>query len=152
LHIVDISHPNALNQFESVQQTLEELGAQHIPIVTALNKVDQLRDPEAAKAIVGYFSKAVTISALDGTGTKDLLAVIQQELYETYAPILVRLPYQQGALISLFHEAGQVEKIEHGRGGVLMQGRIPGRLLAQFREWQVTSANHYEPAEEEAES
>ena len=152
LHIVDISHPNALNQFESVQQTLEELGAQHIPIVTALNKVDQLRDPEAAQEIVSHFSKAVTISALDGTGTKDLLAVIQQELYETYAPILVRLPYQQGALISLFHEAGQVEKIEHGRGGVLMQGRIPGRLLAQFREWQVTSANHYEPAEEEAES
>ncbi len=41
LHVVDISHPNALNQFESVQQTLDELGAQHIPIVTALNKVDQ---------------------------------------------------------------------------------------------------------------
>jgi GTP-binding protein HflX len=152
LHIVDISHPNALNQFESVQQTLEELGAQHIPIVTALNKVDQLRNPESAKEIVSHFSKAVTISALDGTGTKDLLGVIQQELYETYAPILVRLPYQQGALISLFHEAGQVERIEHGRGGVLMQGRIPGRLLAQFSDWQVTSANHHEPEEEEAES
>src|SRR5690349_7068260 len=40
LHLVDISHPNALNQFEAVQQTLEELGANHIPIVTALNKVD----------------------------------------------------------------------------------------------------------------
>ena len=151
LHVVDISHPNALNQFESVQQTLDELGAQHIPIVTALNKVDQLRDPESAKNIVSNFSKAVTISALDGSGVKDLLAVIQEELYETYAPILVRLPYQQGALISLFHEAGQVERIEHGRGGVLMQGRIPGRLLAQFSDWQVTSANHHEPAEEEEE-
>src|SRR5215204_2857125 len=52
LHLVDISHPNALNQFESVQQTLEELGANHIPIVTALNKVDQLRDPEAARQVV----------------------------------------------------------------------------------------------------
>jgi GTPase len=149
LHVVDISHPNALNQFESVQQTLEELGAQHIPIVTALNKVDQLRDPESAKNIVSNFSKAVTISALEGSGVKDLLAVIQEELYETYAPILVRLPYQQGALISLFHEAGQVERIEHGRGGVLMQGRIPGRLLAQFSDWQVPSANHHEPAAEE---
>ncbi len=82
---------------------------------------------------------------------KDLLAVIQEELYEMYAPILVRLPYQQGALISLFHEAGQVERIEHGRGGVLMQGRIPGRLLAQFSDWQVPSANHHEPVEEEEE-
>jgi GTP-binding protein HflX len=151
LHVVDISHPNALNQFESVQQTLDELGAQHIPIVTALNKVDQLRDPESAKNVVSNFSKAVTISALDGTGVKDLLAIVQEELYETYAPILVRLPYQQGALISLFHEVGQVERIEHGRGGVLMQGRIPGRLFAQFSNWQVPSANHHEPAEAEEE-
>lgn len=150
LHVVDISHPNALNQFESVQHTLEELGAQHIPIVTALNKVDQLRDPESARNIVSHFSKSVTISALEGSGVKELLGLIQQELYETYAPILVRLPYQQGALISLFHEAGQVERIEHGRGGVLMQGRIPGRLLAQFNDWQV-SANHHEPVEEEEE-
>ena len=149
LHVVDISHPNALNQFESVQQTLDELGAQHIPVVTALNKMDKLRDPESAKEAVSRFSKkAVTISGLKGSGISDLLRLIQEALYETYAPILVRLPYQQGALISLFHEAGQIERIEHGRGGVLMQGRIPGRLLAQFKGWQVTD-NHHELEEEE---
>ena len=150
LHVVDISHPNALNQFESVQQTLEELGANHIPVATALNKVDKLRDPDAAKESVRRFSKAVTISGLKGTGIPELLTLIQEALYETYAPILVRLPYQQGALISLFHEAGQVERIEHGRGGVLIQGRIPGRLLAQFTGWQV-SPNHREPELEEEE-
>lgn len=143
LHVVDISHPNALNQFEAVQQTLEELGAEHIPTVTALNKVDQLRNPESAREAVRSFPKAVTISALKGSGIDDLLRVVQEELYETYTPIQVRLPYQQGALISLFHEAGQVERIEHGRGGVVMQGRIPGRLLAQFSSWQV-DANHHE--------
>ncbi|HRQ32872.1 MAG TPA: hypothetical protein PLM89_07195 [Anaerolineales bacterium] len=52
-------------------------------------------------------------------------------------PIQVRVPYQQGALISLFHEAGQVERIEHGRGGVTIQGRIPGRLAAQFADWEI---------------
>jgi GTP-binding protein HflX len=148
LHVVDISHPNALDQFNAVQETLDELGAHHIPVVTALNKVDRLRDPESAKDAAGRYSKAVTISALKGNGIRDLLRVIQEELYETYSPILVRLPYQQGALISLFHEAGQVERIEHGRGGVLMQGRIPGRLLAQFNGWQVSN-NHNEPEDEE---
>src|SRR6266508_2301078 len=151
LHVVDISHPNALNQYQSVEDTLDQLGAHHIPVVTALNKVDRLRNPEAAKTAVSHFSsKAVTISALTGNGISDLLRVMQEELYETYTPILVKLPYQQGALISLFHEAGQVERIEHGRGGVLMQGRIPGRLLAQFNNWQV-GANHHEPQEEEEE-
>ena len=147
LHVVDISHPNALNQFNAVQETLDELGAHHIPMVTALNKLDLLRNPEAARAAASRFSKAVTISGLKGSGIQDLLSRVHEELYETYTPIRVKLPYQQGALISLFHEAGQVEIVEHGRGGVFMQGRIPGRLLAQFNNWQVTE-NIPEPEEE----
>jgi GTPase len=148
LHVVDISHPNAMNQFEAVQDTLDRIEAHHIPVVTALNKVDRLRDPEQAREVLKNFSKAVAISAVDGTGVKDLLQVLQEELYETYKPIRVKLPYQQGALISLFHEAGQVELIEHGRGGVYMQGRVPGRLVAQFTNWQV-SGNHTGIEEEE---
>ncbi|MBV6400549.1 MAG: GTPase HflX [Anaerolineales bacterium] len=148
LHVVDISHQNALNQFNSVQQTLEELGARHIPVITALNKVDKLRNPESAREVTSRFPKAVAISGLTGSGVKDLLSLIQEELYETYAPIRVRLPYQQGGLISLFHEAGQVELVEHGRGGVLMQGRIPGRLVAQFSGWEA-GENHRENEMEE---
>ena len=148
LHVVDISHPNAMNQFEAVQETLSTIEAQHIPVVTALNKIDQLRDPKSAMEVAENYSKAVAISAVDGSGIKDLLRLIQGELYERYTPIRVKLPYQQGALISLFHEAGQVELIEHGRGGVYMQGRIPGRLVAQFTSWQV-SGNHSEAEEEE---
>jgi len=146
--VVDVSHPNALNQFNAVQETLDELGAHNIPAITGLNKMDQLRDPAAARDAVQRYSKAVTISGLKGTGLPDLLQLMREELYETYTPIKVRLPYQQGALISLFHESGQVEFVEHGRGGVFMQGRIPGRLLAQFSNWQVT-ANITEPEEEE---
>ena len=149
LHVVDISHPNALNQFNSVQQTLDELGASHIPVVTALNKIDRLRDPQSAKEITSRYSHAVVISAAKGAGIPELLQLIHQELYETYTPIHVRLPYQQGALISLFHEAGQVERIEHGRGGVVMQGRIPGRLVAQFNGWEFTGTHTEQEMEEE---
>jgi GTP-binding protein HflX len=137
LHIVDISHSNALNQAESVQQTLEEIHASHVPIIIVLNKIDRLPDPEAARQAVKHFPKAVAISARTGEGLSDLTGHIRSELYETLTPILVSLPYQQGQLISLFHEFGQVERIENGRKGVLMQGRIPGRLLAQFAPWQV---------------
>jgi GTP-binding protein HflX len=147
LHLVDISHPNALNQFESVHQTLDEIGASHIPAITALNKIDRLKQPEQAQEILQNYSKAVAISGLKGSGLPELLRLIQRELYETYTPIEVHLPYQQGALISMFHEMGQVEFIEHERGGVHMQGRIPGRLLAQFSPW-LASLNKETPQEE----
>ena len=137
LHVVDISHPNALNQFQAVQETLTEIDANHIPMITALNKADLLHNPENAREVLKEFPKAVSISAIQGTGIKDLLHLIREELYESYSPIHVRLPYQQGALISLFHELGQVERVEHERGGVVMHGRIPGRLLAQYASWQV---------------
>ena len=137
LHLVDISHPNAMNQAEAVQQTLEEIGASHVPLITVLNKIDRLSDPEAARHAVENYPQAVAISALTGAFIGDLLEHIQNGLFETFSPTTVFLPYQQGQLISLFHEVGQVEHLDYGRKGILIQGRIPGQLLAQFTPWQV---------------
>ena len=71
----------------------------------------------------------VPISALTGEGIPDLLRAVEKELYETYVPVAVRLPFDQGNLISLFHDQGQVENIEHGarRGG---DRRQPARAAA----------------------
>jgi len=106
LHIVDISHPNALNQFQAVQETLQEINASHIPMVTALNKTDLLRNPESAQETIRQYPKAVAISALTGIGMQEVLHLVREELYESYSPVRVKLPYQQGALISLFRTCG----------------------------------------------
>ena len=137
LHVVDISHPNAMNQAESVLETLKEINADLVPVITILNKIDRLADPAAARNTVENFPGAVAISALTGEGLTDLLGLLGTALFETFTPIVIRLPYQQGQLISLFHEFGQVERLEHGRKGVLIQGQIPGRLVAQFIPWKV---------------
>jgi GTP-binding protein HflX len=136
LHVVDMAHPNAFSQFESVQQTLKQIDAGHIPAISALNKIDLLSNPELAQSIASQYPQSIGISALKGTGIPDLLDLIQKELFERLVPIHVKLPYQQGQLISLFHEAGQVERIEHGHGGIEIVGKIPGRMTAQFSEWQ----------------
>ena len=50
LHVVDITHINASAQARSVQETLIEIEAGEIPIITAFNKIDLLKDPESALA------------------------------------------------------------------------------------------------------
>ncbi len=132
LHVTDITHPNVFAQAEAVHQTLKEIEADHIPILTALNKIDNLDDPGAARHAMDEFPNAVAISALRKEGISDLLRAVQEQLFEMYTPLEVMLPYQEGKLISLFHNQGVVEVIEHGSTGVMIRGRIPGRLVAEF--------------------
>ncbi len=140
MHVVDVTHPNAQAHAKAVYETLKEIGADHIPVLTALNKIDRLSDPERAVAVQALsgseYPNSVAISALTGDGLGDLLESVRKKLFETYAPICVRLPYQEGSLISLFHEHGVVDRIQHGQKGVLIEGRVPARLLGVFRPYQ----------------
>ncbi len=141
LHVVDIAHPNAIQQAEAVHATLEEIGAGHIPMLVALNKIDLLHDRAILENALHRFPQAVAISAQSGEGIPAMLERIAGILYNTYTFIQVFLPYSQGQLIALFHEAGQVERAEHTRKGVYLRGRVPGRVAAYFQPWQVETAS-----------
>ncbi len=145
LHVIDITHPQAAAQAEAVLQTLAEIGAEHIPVLTVLNKIDRLPAPEKAAEALQAFPHAVAISALRGDGIPELLQTVSEKLYATYEPIVVDLPYEEGGLIALFHEMGQVEEVQHHRGGVRIRGRVPGRLVARYAPF-VTPASTEEAA------
>lgn len=132
IHLIDITHPQAHEQARAVYQALIEIDADHIPILTALNKIDSLTDPDHARETLADFPSAVAISALTGEGIGELLEKAHTFLYEDFIPIQIFLPYQEGGLITLFHEQGQVERLEHVSGGVEIGGRIPGRLLSYY--------------------
>ena len=50
LHIVDITHPDAAHQSQTVEDTLKALGLADKPRITVLNKVDQLPDADGKPA------------------------------------------------------------------------------------------------------
>lgn len=64
LHVLDITHPNALQQARVVIQTLREIGVGDIPMITALNKIDRLPDPAAAQTIAAEHFDFVAIGRL----------------------------------------------------------------------------------------
>jgi GTPase len=134
LHVVDVTHSNAIDQAKAVEETLREIHADHIPVITLLNKIDRFPDPSAAESLAKTFPGSVAaISALSGDGITNMLSLISRELFETFIPLTIRLPYQEGNLISLFHDQGRVERIEHTRGGVIITGSLPVRLTARYQ-------------------
>lgn len=141
LHMVDITHPNAAAQAQAVFQTLVEIHADHIPMLTVLNKIDQLPDPQRAVHTIETFDSSIAISALKGDGIPQLLVRINELLYLNLSALQVQLPYSEGALLSTFHESGQIDSIEHLRGGVRIRGKLPGRLIARFKPFVYNGAD-----------
>ena len=132
LHVVDITHVNASAQARSVQETLIDIDAGDIPIITAFNKIDLLKDPEGAIVTLDEFPNTYPISAISGQGIDELLEAIERELFESYIELDVKIPFSEGQLISMFHESGQVIDVSHGENGAHIKGLIPRRLLFHF--------------------
>ncbi len=137
LHIVDITHPNASAQAQAVRATLDEIEVVDIPMVTALNKIDLLPDPTSSLDRIDEFERAVPISAIKGDGIPTLLSSIEFELYQSMSQVKVLLPYNAGRLISLFHEQGRIDEIEHNEDAVMIEGRIPTRLASQYTDYHI---------------
>ncbi len=138
LHVIDITHVNASAQAKSVQETLIDIGAGDIPIINAFNKIDLLKDPEGAVSTLVDFANTYPISALNGEGLEPLLTAIEDELSKAYIEIDVEIPYQQGKLISLFHEQGQVGQVLNGEFGARIKGLIPRRIRYLFEPFLVS--------------
>jgi GTPase len=132
LHVVDITHVNASAQAKSVQQTLVDIDAGDIPMITAFNKIDRLKDPHGAIAALDDFSNTFPISALTGQGLDELLVGIEEVLFESYIDVEVQIPYDKGQLLSLFHENGQVLEVVNTANGTNLKGMLPRRFLFHF--------------------
>jgi GTPase len=139
VHVVDISHIDAIAQWRSVMDTLKDIGANDIPLITVMNKGDIIRNASDRKDEIPEFQDALIISAKTGENLSDLIIFIKGELFEKFIPIDVSIPYKYGNLISMFHQIGKVDKVEHGIGEVKMKGSIPGRLLADFERFKSIS-------------
>ena len=141
LHVIDITHGNALQQAHTVGEVLRELGVIDKPIVSALNKVDLLPDPEvAADALGSQFPDAVPIAAETGWGVDKLLERIEEVLNRSMEPVEALVPYRAGELVNLWHVHGLVELEEHTDQGVHLRGLLPKDLAGRFEPFVLRGA------------
>jgi len=137
LHVVDSTHPNAGAQIEAVEDTLAELEVDHLPLVTAFNKADLLKDGFNPIEQLRQDKAAVLVSAVSGQGIDNLLEAVEAAMVQYLIPLHVFLPYKRGDLLSLLHERGQVDEQEHKAQGIEVYARLPQRLTPYFEAYRV---------------
>lgn len=137
LHVVDVTHPNALEQVEAVHEVLRSLDAADIPMVTALNKIDRLKKHPVPPRLAAL-PHTVWISAQTGEGIPDLLQTLEDTLYHGMVPIRVLLPFGEGRLLNILHAEGLVESLVHQAEGIRVSGRVPPARLGEFRPYAIS--------------
>jgi GTP-binding protein HflX len=66
VHILDASHPQALSQAQTVQNVLRELGCEHKPTVTVLNKIEKVTTDFEVSRLAQQVANPEVVSLLRG--------------------------------------------------------------------------------------
>jgi GTP-binding protein HflX len=138
LHVVDISHPQCERQVVAVNETLLDLGIEDKPVITVLNKIDRL---EGLAPNPANYPNPVFISARDGDGLDSLLESVANTLNaQLSVDVQVHIPYQEGRLVSLFHQRGSIRREQHQADGTLIEGTLPRKYWPALRPYATGSS------------
>ena len=148
LHVVDVTHPDAVQQAETVERVLDEMGLAEHPMVVAANKIDRVGegvDPHEGPieqhptfmALRDAYPDLVPVSAVRAFGLDPLLAAVDEELGALLRAVRLHVPFNEGRIVSLVHEHGMVDQEDHDAQGTLLSARVPVTLLGLLASYRV---------------
>lgn len=137
LHVVDMAHPNVLAHIETVEDTLAEIDATHVPRVLVWNKSDLWGDgPQPQIEQFDDYVAQVTISAAKHEGFEALLATIADTLAARLRPLKLLLPYDRGDIVSYLYTAARVIRQDHLEDGMLIEAELPLALYERYKDYE----------------
>jgi GTP-binding protein HflX len=140
LHVLDVSHPAAAEQAQTVEAVLKELGAADKPVVTALNKIDRLAGPEVAARWAHRVPSAMPISAKDGTGLAELLELVEEQFAAELLIATYRVPQRESRWIARLHDEGRVLDTQYENESALITVELRRELAPVYARFLVESS------------
>jgi GTPase len=131
VHVVDGAHPDPEGQVSAVREVLGEVGADRIPELLVVNKVDAANE-ETILRLKRAWPDAVFVSAHSGAGIEGLHAAIAERLPRPAVDLRVLLPYDRGDLVARIHRTGQVVQTRHVEDGMELTVRVGEQLAAEL--------------------
>jgi len=138
LHLVDASSPSALLQAESTLSVVKELGAERLPMITVLNKIDQCQSRLMIDRLRFTYPKTVAISALKKEGFDRLLDAMTLEIANLRKRVKLRIPQSHYALVSELLREGKVSSCEYEENDILLEVEIPRSLEKKVSLFEVS--------------
>lgn len=124
LQVVDYSDPYYQRQMETTRETITQLGAGAIPMLTVFNKMDCVKESLAYPKVTG---DKVYISAKEDESLIVLTEQILKRVYAGFKEMYLLIPYEEGRVVSYFMENTQVLSMDYEKEGTRLHVRCnPG--------------------------
>ncbi len=118
LQAVDYSDPHYEKHMETTRETITQLGAGHIPMITVFNKSDRVDDCIAYPKTVG---DKIYISAKEDVSLEMLTELILDKVYDNFKEMELLVPYEKGQVVSYFMENAHVLSVEYEKEGTRLK-------------------------------
>ena len=141
INVLDASNPEAEEQYQTTLAVLREIGAENIPMITVLNKIDLCQEqrplvrPELKDQSHGGSSLCVEISATEGRGLKELCEQIESLLLGAYTRF--RFPPERTDLAALLHRSGIVIAEKYEEGFIEVDARVDESIIGKLKEYTI---------------
>ena len=111
LHVVDASDKDNGDKIEQVEDIIEQIGAQEIPSIIVMNKIDEMSDfhPRVDKDYAGNIYR-VWLSAHTGEGIDLLYQALSERLSGMMTCAGIQLDVQSAYIRSEIHKVGFIQK------------------------------------------
>ena len=125
LHVIDASHPEAVDQIATVETVLAELGSDPSKLLSVLNKVDAVSDRDELAVLRGRLDDAVAVSAATGEGLDELASAVARRRREGFVRLRIRAPLGSGKLEAYTRANASIEKESYDDSGWVAEIRAP---------------------------
>jgi GTP-binding protein HflX len=124
-------------QLEEVRTVLAGIGADEIPQMLVINKIDAV-DALARRRLRNRFADAVLISARTGENLDELKHRIAEFFAGRYVDVRLLVPHGEGGELSALYASGApITAREDAAEGVLVTARLPRELVGRFDAYRV---------------
>ncbi|MFB0555185.1 MAG: GTPase HflX [Phycisphaerae bacterium] len=133
LHIVDVASPDALQQIESVNNVLKEIGCGQKPILEVFNKVDIVRRIGDFEMLQTLYRDAVCISAKTGYGLEELNEAVAARYKGTELLLRVASSQSNGKVQSFLRAHGRILNEQYQDSSVLIDAKLGRNQLPDLK-------------------
>ena len=132
LHVLDVGHPHAEQQFASVHQVLEEIGAKGKREILLLNKIDTEEGDAAWPTWRTLNPEAIPVSARTGKGIERLVEAVAGFVHGQQVEVTLEADMTNGRLLTYIESHSRIEQREFVHGRVTLRAVMGKNTLADL--------------------